>query len=259
MRERHFLPTREYGAREHAERMDLELALTLVVLALVDATSLGTLVIPVWFLLMPGRPRVGRMLTYLAAVVGSYVLLGFALLAGALVFLERISAWFAGSSGAHVLLAVGAVMFLVGVCMPTKKDAEPGRLMRRITTWRDRAMGADGDAGVKAVVALAVVAVLVEAGSMVPYLAAIGLLSAAPMSTPERGLALVAYCLVMVVPALLCLAARLILHERIERPLQRFGAWIERTSHENLAWALAIIGFLLVRHAWMAGARPPWM
>ena len=49
------------------------------------------------------------------------------------------------------------------------------------------------------------------------------------------------------------------MHERIERPLQRFGAWIERTSHENLAWALAIIGFLLVRHAWMAGARPPWM
>ncbi|MFD0451694.1 hypothetical protein ACFQZK_13380 [Rhodococcus aetherivorans] len=36
--------------------MDLALLGTLAVLALVDSTSLGTLVVPLWLLTVPGRP-----------------------------------------------------------------------------------------------------------------------------------------------------------------------------------------------------------
>ena len=35
---------------------------SLVVLALIDSTSFGTLLIPVWFMLAPGRVRPGRLL-----------------------------------------------------------------------------------------------------------------------------------------------------------------------------------------------------
>ena len=40
----------------------------LALLALVDSTSFGTLLIPTWLLLAPGRLRPGRILIYLATV-----------------------------------------------------------------------------------------------------------------------------------------------------------------------------------------------
>src|SRR5699024_11553258 len=62
--------------------MDPALAASLAVLALVDSTSFGTLLIPIWFLLAPGRVRVGRVLVFLGTVAGFYFLVGIALVAG---------------------------------------------------------------------------------------------------------------------------------------------------------------------------------
>nr|BFF20805.1 hypothetical protein GCM10025730_43260 [Promicromonospora thailandica] len=77
--------------RPQAVRMDLfsaelagpALVGALVVLALVDSTSFGTLLIPVWLLMAPGRVRVGRMLLYLGSIAGFYALVGLAILLGA--------------------------------------------------------------------------------------------------------------------------------------------------------------------------------
>ena len=55
----------------------------LAVLALIDSTSFGTLLIPVWLLMSPGRVRAGRMLVYLGSIAGFYALIGLAILLGA--------------------------------------------------------------------------------------------------------------------------------------------------------------------------------
>lgn len=55
----------------------------LVVLALVDSTSFGTLLIPIWLLLTPGKLRISRLASYLGTVVLFYFLVGLALAAGA--------------------------------------------------------------------------------------------------------------------------------------------------------------------------------
>lgn len=47
------------------------LPVTLLVLALVDSLSIGTLLIPLFLLVAPGRVRAGRVLLYLATVAGS--------------------------------------------------------------------------------------------------------------------------------------------------------------------------------------------
>ncbi len=61
-----------------AETTDVELVLltTLGGLALLDSTSIGTLVVPVWMLLMPGRPQVRRLLTYLVVITTFYFVVG---------------------------------------------------------------------------------------------------------------------------------------------------------------------------------------
>ena len=63
--------------------MSTATAASLVGLALVDSTSFGTLLIPVWLLLAPGRTRWGRVLLYLGTVAVFYLALGVALSAGA--------------------------------------------------------------------------------------------------------------------------------------------------------------------------------
>lgn len=64
--------------------MTPETLLQLGVLALVDSTSIGTLVIPVWLLMRRDAGRtLGKVATYLAAVGVFYFLVGLLLLSGA--------------------------------------------------------------------------------------------------------------------------------------------------------------------------------
>ena len=70
--------------------MELSLALLggLVVLALIDSTSFGTLLIPIWLLMSPGRVRVGRLLAYLGTVAAFYFAVGAVIALGAGAFLD---------------------------------------------------------------------------------------------------------------------------------------------------------------------------
>ena len=60
----------------------------LAVLALIDSTSFGTLLIPIWLMLAPGRLRPGRMLLYLGTIYGFYLILGILLALGASAIVE---------------------------------------------------------------------------------------------------------------------------------------------------------------------------
>lgn len=84
---------------------------------------------------------------------------------------------------------------------------------------------------------------------MVPYLAAVGLLTAADVGAPVRVALLTGYAVVMVLPALMLLGVRAVLGSRIETPLPLVSAWMSRHPGGVLGWVLAIIGVLLVRDA----------
>lgn len=84
---------------------------------------------------------------------------------------------------------------------------------------------------------------------MLPYLVAMGMLAEAPIDMPMRFAALAAYCVVMVLPAIVLLVLRMVAAPLVERPLTRFAAWMERTGRENTAWIVGIVGFLVARGA----------
>ncbi len=226
--------------------MTLELLLTLAVLALVDGLSVGTLLIPVFFLIAP-KLRAGRMLIYLATIGGFYFLVGVALTLGATGVLANYQGMLDTPAAWTVQLVLGAILLITAIAMPTKKkepedgsEAPPGRLAR----WRDRAMTG---ARPTAVMTIALAAGLIELATMVPYLAAIGMLSTSPTDAASRLVVLAGYCVLMILPALLLLTLRLVARRLVEPPLQRLAAWLERTGPENTAWILGIVGFLLLR------------
>ncbi|PPG29120.1 GAP family protein [Pseudoclavibacter sp. RFBB5] len=251
--------------------MTTELLLSLLGLALVDSLSAGTLLIPIFFLLAPGRIRLGRMLTYLGTIAGFYFLVGLALTAGASVLLDSAAAVLETPTAYAVQLFLGAGLLAVAILMPTKKKepqlspaevapagsgippahlnpqsdsapAAPGRLGR----WRERALGGGSPA---TVIVLALAAGLVELATMIPYLAAVGLLTNSGLGVAGSAPLLAAYCVVMIVPALLLLLGRVAARRTVEPRLRRLSDWLSRNAAENTAWIIGIVGFLLLRDA----------
>jgi len=227
----------------------------LAVLALIDSTSFGTLVIPLWLLASPGRVRVGRVLVFLATVALFYWSVGLVLLWGAGWAFDPVVALVDSPAGAIALVAAGAALIVWSFRLEkaAKQRKRDGVVVSgRISRWRARAVGAEGGGGLLSLVGLALAAALVEVGSMLPYLAAIGTITALDLATPARVAVLAGYCLVMVAPALVLLVARVAAAGRIEPALGRLEGWLTRNAGETLSWIVGIIGVLLVVNA--AGA-----
>lgn len=239
--------------------MSLTLAGTLGALALVDSTSIGTLVLPIWLMLQPGRLRAGRITVFLFIVAAFYWAIGLALLAGAATIGDQLTSFLGSDQGAWVRLVVGVLLFAASWLVPGKKAAVARQEARkrgediprgRLDRWRERAM-TDGRAR-GSVVALAVLATLAasaEVPTMVPYLAAIGLLGTADLAGVVQAGVLVGYCLVMIAPAALLLGARIVAGTRLDGTLTRVGEFLEREAGETIAWIIGIVGFILATRA----------
>ncbi|MDR7384306.1 GAP family protein [Promicromonospora iranensis] len=229
----------------------------LAVLALIDSTSFGTLLIPVWLLMSPGRVRVGRMLVYLGSIAGFYALVGLAILLGAGAVSDTLGTLSSNRPFliAQLVLGVGLVAWSfkldpIGGKKPAEPAAgtdvpgRPGRLSR----WRERVLGSESGSG-GALATLAVGAGLVEVASMLPYLAALGLIGTQGPGWPMSGVWVLGYCLVMIVPALVLMAARLVAARLVERPLGRLDRWLTKNAASTTAWVVGIVGFLVARDA----------
>jgi hypothetical protein len=255
--------------------MSIELLGSLAVLALIDSTSFGTLLIPVWLMMAPGRIRPQRVVVFLVTVAAFYLAVGAALLAGVQALAGAFDGGLAAileSPAARILqLVLGVVLFGVSFWIDSPKrraraaGAGPGRVHR----WRERAMGgapgmpaAGADSGstttrpqatgLLALMGLALAAAAIEVGSMIPYLAGIGLISTSGLEWPATGLLLAGYCGVMVLPALVLLVARVVAARAVEPALTRLSDWMTKHAASTTAWIVGIVGFLLARDAAVA-------
>lgn len=225
----------------------------LALLALVDSTSFGTLLIPVWLLMAPGRPRPARVLVYLGTVAILYLAIGLAVMLGAGLALDRFGDALTSRPAYVVQILLGAALFALSFrfdrthveARRRRQEAEGkgGRLSR----WRERALAADGaPSGILPLTGLALGAVSLEVATMLPYLAAIGLLASSGLAPAATVSLLAAYCLVMVLPALVLLVARTTAARAVEPLLRRLDAWLTRNAEEMTGWVLAVLGVLLV-------------
>lgn len=259
--------------------MTADLLIPLAGLALLDSTSFGTLLIPLWLLMAPGRLRPHRVLAFLGTVGLYYLALGVALLAGATRLADALSGFLDSPAAGWAQLALGVGLFVLSFrigkktvepaqarepapvstsahpraddvplnpagAAPAGEQPRPGRAAR----WRARAMSGDGGS-LAALLGLALAAAGLETVSMVPYLSAIGLLTASDLSWASGVVVLAGYCLVMITPALVLLVLRVVAHRWVRGPLERLEAWLTRTAAETTAWVVGIVGFLLARDA----------
>ncbi|GGM30107.1 hypothetical protein GCM10011608_13410 [Micromonospora sonchi] len=223
--------------------MSIVLLLSLAGLALIDSTSIGTLFIPVWLLLAPGPVSVRRMLTYLGTIAGFYFLVGLLLYFGGTGLAEALGGALDNRPVLWGQLTLGVGLLVLSFRYDGKRGAGAGRVLR----WRDRVTA--GDSSARWLVGLAVFAALAEVAMMLPYLGALGLLTTSGLGVLTVVALLGAYCLVMVLPAVLLTGARVAWPRRVEPVLARLNAWIVRSSGSMLGWVLGIAGFLIARDA----------
>lgn len=213
--------------------MTLGLLAALGGLALLDSTSIGTLFIPIWLMLTPGRLRLSRFGVYLGTITVFYFVVGILIVLGVsqIDFDNKVTLW--------AQLVIGVVLFAVSFKFDGKKKAGTGK-------WQER-VNANGS-GI-ALAGIALLAGLVELATMLPYLGAIGMMSAAELAPAQIVLLLGGYCLVMVVPAVLLLSGRIALRARIEPFLNRVSTWFAEKGAGATGWILGIAGFLVARDA----------
>jgi hypothetical protein len=223
--------------------MDVGGLLSLVGLALIDSTSIGTLFIPVWLLLAPVRVRAGRLLSYLGTVAAFYFIVGLGLVAGGAGLASAVGSASSSRPVLIVQLSIGVALFALSFWVEKRKDAATATILR----WRDRAM--TGAAGQRGLVGLALLAALAEVATMLPYLGAIALMAGADLPGPAIPALLAGYCLVMILPALALFALRTPGEARIEAVLERLNAWVVVQGGGLLSWVLGIAGFLVARDA----------
>ncbi|CAM3017220.1 GAP family protein [Saccharomonospora xinjiangensis] len=211
-------------------------------LAVVDSTSVGTLAVPLWLMLRLGEP-VRPVLVYLATIAGFYWLVGLALVFG-LDHLEAVGAVLASSTPVTwAQLALGVALFLAGLRLDRRRAGAAPRPAR----WHSRVTGdAMPD---RTAVGLALGAGVVEIASMLPYLAAIGLLSAGGVAPATASAVLVGYVGLMIVPGLGALVALRCARGRAERALDRLRRFLESRGDQVLGWVLLVVGFFLTGDA----------
>jgi hypothetical protein len=232
--------------------MDVAALVALVGLALVDSTSIGTLVLPVLMLSHP-RVRARRVLLYLATISGFYLALGVGLLFAADAVADAWGSLEGSRTVDIVQLVVGVGLLAVSFWPDTpwgkraraRRAADPraGRTER----WAD-ALAADR-APASVVVGVALLAGVVEAASMLPYLGAIAIVGASALSLPAQVGVIVAYVTVMALPALGLLALRVAAHGWLAPRLARTSELLMGRVGGAIWWVVGIVGFLLMADA----------
>lgn len=224
------------------------LAGALLLLALIDSTSFGTLLIPIWLMLAPGRVRVIRILVFLLTIATFYFGIGVAVFFGAEAVIERFGDSFDSRPVRIAAFLGGAALLAWSLLLErkAKREKKAGVTPGRFSTFRSRAVGAEAGSGVVPLMGLALLAGLVEIASMLPYLGAIGAISTSGITWPGSGVVLAAYCAVMVLPAVVLLVLRRAGARRIDPVLTRLDTWITRNSTNTLSWIVGIVGVVVM-------------
>lgn len=221
--------------------------LSLPILALVDSTSIGTLIVPVLLLVTLGT-RAGsviRTMYYLLVIGIFYWLLGVVLTAGAMPLFERFGDALTARPAMAVYAVVGALLlawsFRIDPKAIRKRGGDPEAGARR---WLTKVQGAGSS--FRGLTVLAIGAGVVEVATMLPYLVAIGIIADSGIGIAMAAGVLAGYCLVMSLPAILIACGRAVAGARLDGFLERVQSWGIRHAANTLSWTVGIVGVVIL-------------
>lgn len=199
-------------------------------LALLDTLSPATIGITLYVLLTGARSVARPLLAYLGTVAAFYFVLGCALMLGLGALLSSLNGLVDGPAVSWGMVVLGGGLLAYSFVMPSRT-----RERRRPESLRTGAM-----------VALGLATGLLEAGTALPYLGAIGIMTTAALAPAVWVPMIAAYNVVMVLPPVLLYLGHRALGERLRPRLERWRTRVESGSREAMGWILGIAGAVLL-------------
>ena len=214
--------------------------LVLIGLALLDSLSAGTLLIPVILLIVWQRMRLAPYLTYLGTIALSYFAIGYALFFGlrrAVDAVARVTSeeWFGWA-----MLVLGVLLAAYGILSPNPKKRTVEEVLKSRSEETERA-----SAGLAAMVGLAMGAAVIEVATMLPYLAATGIMQSLSVPPVAQVLILALYCVVMIAPALIIGAVFAAYGDKAYNRIAKAIPRLEYETKITVLWVAAIVGIVL--------------
>ena len=224
--------------------MSIAIIATLIGLAILDASTLSTLLIPLWLLARPGAFEPRRLITYLTVTAVTYLLLGTAVLVLAHQLIDTYLQTLQSPTADRLVIGLGVLVVIMGIIgvFRGRREAKPGPSV--VTRLRDRALATNTSTAT-----LALSAIVVEAATMWPYLVGISLIAANGPGLPLDIFWLAFYNLIMILPASILTWARTKYPEQTDMLLSKTKETMTGAGSTFTAWLAVIIG------AWIILAR----
>lgn len=210
----------------------------LIGLALLDSLSIGTLVIPLGLILLWRSVRVPALAAYLITVAAVYFALGVAMLLGFTGLSSYVEQLVDTPVFPWITLVLGAVLAIYGIFGPDPVKPVPGELPKQLS----KPIGTS----LPKMIILGLGASLTEAATMLPYIAAMGIIS--DWDTPMAGqvAAIGVYCVIMIAPAVLLATIALVAGQKVFPRLEKALPRLQYEAKVTLLWIAAIVGIYMV-------------
>jgi hypothetical protein len=209
----------------------------LIGLAFLDASTLSTLLIPLWLLARPGPFQPRRLITYLSVTAGTYFVLGVIVLVLAAQLINTYLDTLQGPLARNIFIGLGVLVIIMGIIgiIRTRREAQPGPSV--MTRLRDRALATNAST-----VTLALSAIVVEAATMWPYLVAISLIATNGSGLPWDVFWLALYNVLMILPAIILTWARAKYPDQTDLLLTKTQETMSQAGSSFTSWVAILIG-----------------
>jgi hypothetical protein len=209
----------------------------LIGLAFLDASTLSTLLIPLWLLAKPGPFQPRRLVTYLSVTAGTYFVLGLVVLLVAAQLIDTYLETLQGPLAENIFIGLGALVVVMGIIgiFRARREAKPGPSI--VTRLRDRALATSASTAT-----LALSAIVVEAATMWPYLVAISLIATNGAGLPWDVFWLALYNVVMILPAIILTWARNKYPEQTDLLLTKTRETMSEAGSSFTSWVAILVG-----------------
>ncbi|ONG69883.1 hypothetical protein BKK44_14460 [Bacillus cereus] len=211
--------------------MGIDILIYLGGLALLDTLSPTIIGVTLYLILSDNKNLITRLSSYVITVMILYFSLGVIVLLGSDYIIKAFSYAFQNRG---VLFSIGIILFVGSFFIPTNKKNNIPKPKTQ---------------GIFSIIAIGIITFLIEAGTALPYFAAMGILSTTNLPFYNKLLIIATYNFIMILPALFILLGYKLYGSRINPRLIKVQNKISASTNSVLSWVVCIAGVILMLYS----------
>lgn len=211
--------------------MGTEILIYLGGLALIDTLSPTIIGVTLFLVLTDNKNLSSRLFAYLFTVVLLYFSLGIIMMLGLNFITESFSNIFQNKIFSRGIFSIGVILFTASFFIPANKKSNIPKPKTQ---------------SIFSIFIIGVTTFIIEAGTALPYFAAIGLLTTIDIPFYQWLPIIAAYNIIMVLPALLIFLGYKLFGKLIHPTLVNLRNKISSSSSSALSWIMCIVGVILI-------------